>query len=223
MLTKSIYGYETDYKKTPFGLLNNQLKSNGIINSAGWFNIKGERLGCGDLSLKDMEKIAKNISSNEAFIVLTEANSGWSLPSHLDRSAPGIDYVIKTASWIIGRDPVKGGTIVRVRDDFDKIEEIEKDGVKYFRYPRKEAVKIIGIPVADKPKKKFTELEEKDLKKALDALINSGMINSSGKMNVKSISSGFYSTTANPIAAAPKTTTAVVPKVKSTILKVKKP
>lgn len=144
-LTKCIYGYETDPKKTPFGLLNNQIRIDNIIQNAGWFNHKGERLGQGDLTLKEMQRIAKNISPLEAFFVLTESDSSWDMPNHLDRTSPGIQYVTQKASWGIFPS-YKGGLIIRIREDIKEREEVTRDGVKFTRVPREALNKALTAP-----------------------------------------------------------------------------
>lgn len=153
LLTKSIYGYETDHKKTPFGFLNNQVRLDGIINNAGWFNFLGERLGFGDLSIQDMKNISLHIPVGEIFIILSEADSGWSLPSHLDQSAPGKDYVLQRAIWIIGKSPDKKELIIRVKENVSIPEQITKDGINYTRLDRNTFYKTLAydpkaIPVA---------------------------------------------------------------------------
>jgi len=131
-LTKGIYGFETDPKKTPFGILNNQFRTDAIVKNGGWFNFDGNKMGTGDLSLKDMLHISKEIAHGEVFFVLSETDSSWDMPSGMDRSAPGKDYVLKTATWVIG----KYTGIVRVRDDITKSSESDIDGIKYLRIPR---------------------------------------------------------------------------------------
>lgn len=144
-LTKCIYGFETNPKKTPFGLMNNQIRGNGIIQSAGWFNINGERLGGGDLTLQDMQNISQNISLSESFFVLTEVDAGWDLPSDLDRTAPGFPYILQKAVWVMAKGPTsRSALIIRVRDDISKPEETEKDGVKFIRIPRNEFYAAFG-------------------------------------------------------------------------------
>lgn len=157
LLTKCVYGLQTDPKKTPFGLLNNQVKIDNTIQSAGWFNIKGERLGCGDLTIKDMDRIAKHISAEEIFVAVGEANCEWNMPAGIDRTAPGFDYVISKAVWVMAKSNI-GGIVLRVRDDIEKQEEAEKDGIKYLRIPRADLYKAMTQPApvkkaeAEKPK-----------------------------------------------------------------------
>lgn len=97
-LTKGMYA---DYVCNVFGLTHNQLRADALIFNAGWFNSKGEKLGQGDLNAKDLQNISFDIETNEVFIALSEADTTWNLPSDLDRNAPGIDYVMSCARWII--------------------------------------------------------------------------------------------------------------------------
>ncbi len=146
-LTKQIYGYETDPKKTPFGLLNNQVRGDNIIQNAGWFNINGEVIGRGDLNLTDMHNIAKHLSGAEVFFVLSEADSTWDLPSHLDRTAPGFVYVVQKALWVICQTP-QGNAVVRVRNDIEKIEQVKSDNGNYTRIPRRDIYKAFGYDIS---------------------------------------------------------------------------
>lgn len=154
LLTKCVYGVETNPKKTPFGLINGQYRIGEILQNAGWFNGDGERLGSGDLSMKDLENISKHISSLEIFFALTELDSSWDLPSHLNRTEPGIEYVVQKAVWIAAKSNL-GSSILRIRDDISKPEEAVKDDVKYLRLPRRELyaslVKLPQPPAAKPP------------------------------------------------------------------------
>lgn len=155
ILTKGVYGFETNSKKTPFGLLNEQRRANGIINAAGWFNAAGERLGSGDLSLKDMDNISKHISVNDLFFVLTEADSDWNIPSGVDRTEPWLEYIVKNAAWIIGRTNAAGPLIIRSRADISTpITKIKKDGVSYLRASRQDVKKSLTVLTAKKDIKK---------------------------------------------------------------------
>lgn len=158
-LTKCIYGNEFNPKKTPFGFLNDQIRTDSVINNAGWFNIKGQRLGSGDLSIKDLQLVSKTISNTEAFFVLSEADTTWNLSSDMDRTEPGIDYVIKNCVWVAGRLDNKN-ILVRVRDDISAQEEAIKDGVKYNRLPRKTLYDAFSSVLTPK-----TKVEEKSADK----------------------------------------------------------
>jgi hypothetical protein len=173
-LTKSMYG---DLTCKAFGLSNNQMRHNSIINNAGWYNLDGERLGSGDLSLEDMEHISILMDPLDAFIVLAEIDAMWNMPSTFDHSAPGKDYVLQKAIWVIGHDKKNGGTIIRVRDDIKKAEEATQDGVKYFRFTKKEVYETVGytpkkIDLSSKtePKKEIKKTMEDKLKEQLNQL-----------------------------------------------------
>lgn len=133
-------------KGSPYGISNNQIRAKGIINSAGWFNSSGERLGKGDLTLKDMETISKSVYPDDLFIVLKEADSFHNLPADTDYLSPGRDYVMKNAVWVIG----SGGVIIRVRGDIDKTEHAEQDGIKYARMSKKDFLTASKVDTAKK-------------------------------------------------------------------------
>lgn len=156
-LTKCIYGVETNPNKTPFGFTNNQIRANGIIQNAGWFNYNGEKLGNGDLSLKDMENISKNILTGEVFFVLSESDCGPDFPNDLNRIEPGVEYVIKKTVWVIFKAVTT--SIFRIRNDIAKAElNLSNDGVVYHRIPRSEILKIYGtenIPKTIEPTKQL--------------------------------------------------------------------
>lgn len=96
-LTQGIYG---DLSCNLFGLQLDQKRQNEVIRNAGWFNIKGEKIGKGDLSLDDIDNIACGLQSEDLFIILNEADSSWDMPGNLDRFAPGLPYVMEKARWI---------------------------------------------------------------------------------------------------------------------------
>ena len=140
-LTKGIFSQQFDKTKTPFGLVNDQRRTDSIINSAVWFNIAGERLGSGDLSLKDMEKISSKIEPGEAFIVVGEGDAIWEIPDEANNDAPGFDFLAKKMLWSITNQG-----IIRVRDYVcsSDLGEVVRDGVKYNRISREAMLKSIG-------------------------------------------------------------------------------
>lgn len=137
-LTKLVYGTEIDPKKTPFGLVNNQIRADSIINNAGWFNSNGERLGRGDLSLQDMSKISKAIG-DDMFLVLSEADCSWNMPRDIEETSPGFNYVITNISW-----GITSGSIIRVRDFIDRPEKMSRDGVEYTRINRRSFIESLS-------------------------------------------------------------------------------
>lgn len=170
-LTQQMFG---DLNCKAFGLSNNQMRHNSIINNAGWFNFEGQKLGSGDLALADMENIAKTIDPSDIFIVIAEIDAMWDMPSTFDHSAPGKDYVIQKAVWVIGKDKSAGSAIIRVRDNISKPEEATQDGVKYFRYPRADMYKSLGYTFK---KIDLTGKEEqvKEMKKTIEEKMKDGL------------------------------------------------
>jgi hypothetical protein len=203
ILTKCIYGYETDPKKTPFGLLNNQVRGDNIIQNAGWFNLDGNVLGRGDLSLKDMRNIATRIPADEAFFVLSEAASTWDLPSHLDRTAPGFAYIIQKALWVMMQTPT-GGCIVRIRDDIEKSEEIKNEDGKYLRIPRKDIYTAFRYDAGGNPIPRAPE-KTSELKTTSPPLIKAKVLcKSCGQLTSKCFCKIGVGSTKAPIKTAKK-------------------
>jgi hypothetical protein len=165
-LTKMCYGLQTDNKKTPFGMLNGQIRHDAIITSAGWYNFEGEKLGYGDLSLADMAKISKNISGKEMFFVLSEGDSFWNLPKGANSSEPGTAYVIANASWVIANS-----LIVRSRQDIKKAEKTSQDDIEYVRIPRSNVKEVLlaskSVPIKDNEEDKLLPLPPLPLKKKI--------------------------------------------------------
>jgi hypothetical protein len=160
-LTKLIYGGQTDPKKTPFGILSDQTKFDSICNNGGWFNLAGDKIGSGDLSIKDMAKIAKHIPENEMFLVLTEYDTNWGMPSDFNSTSPGRDYVFQKVAWIIAAK----GAIIKVKDATKAPTPEEKEGVKYTCVPRADlyaALKYVPVKLKEakgKPIKKDTGVQ----------------------------------------------------------------
>lgn len=215
-LTKCIYGFETDPKKTPFGLLNNQVRVDNIIQSAGWFNAEGERLGQGDLSLKEMQHIAKNIPPDEAFFILTESDSIWDMPSSLDRMCPGFQYILDKAAWAI-IPSIKGGVIIRIRDDIKDKEDAERDGIKFVRISRDALRKAFLSPPKPVVKKHTEDKDGEKKDKPIDT-------SSKSKTTMLKAIKTYYKTMPSPGVPVPGTpkpaaTTAVPIKTVGTIKK----
>jgi hypothetical protein len=161
VLTKYIFGNQIDPKKTPFGLLSGQVRHNAIITSAGWYNYNGQKLGYGDLSLQDMEKISLNISKLEIFFALTEGDSFWNIPKEINSTEPGLDYIANNAAWIITKS-----LIIRSRPEIIKSEKTIQDGISYMRIPRGN-IKEILQPSSIKEKPVLLKTDEPEPKKAV--------------------------------------------------------
>jgi hypothetical protein len=141
-LTKGCYGNQTDAKATPFGFLNEQMRTNGILNNAGWFNGAGEKLGFGDLSISDFDTIAKNHHADDIFLVCSEFDTSWNMPNHLDSQAPGLDYIMKNCIWA-----VYNNRIIKVRNTISKSIDDDMDGIPYSHVPRTDFHKLVGYGV----------------------------------------------------------------------------
>lgn len=113
-LTQGIYG---DLSCKLFGLQLDQKRQNEVIRNAGWFNIKGEKIGKGDLSLDDIDNIAGDLQSEDLFIILSEADSSWDMPGNLDRFAPGLPYVMEKARWVASGLDHSAATAFKVHDN----------------------------------------------------------------------------------------------------------
>jgi hypothetical protein len=101
-------GMYSDLNCKKFGISYNQQRISSIATNAGWFNSKGERIGMGDLSMEDIFNISIGIENSESFYILSEVDHSWNLPSHLNATSPGIDYVYDKAIWaIIKNQPLK--------------------------------------------------------------------------------------------------------------------
>jgi len=73
-----------------------------LTHNSGWYNKSGEKLGWGDLSNKDMTRISRELKADEIFITLGEQDSHWQTTRRsVSESAPGVDYVIKYATYVI--------------------------------------------------------------------------------------------------------------------------
>ena len=86
-------------------------------HNAGWYNKLGEKLGWGDISIGDFQRICREIEGDELFITLSERDSFWELVVDLGASAstavmspsaeaPGVEYVAEKCHYIIGRDEI---------------------------------------------------------------------------------------------------------------------
>lgn len=109
-LTKGMFGYRRFRASSNlFGLRCQQIRYCDFVRNGGWYNKAGERLGWGDLSLKDFLRISSELENGELFIVLYELDSYWNFcaPSgiigttKITRKEPGVDYVAEHCCFII--------------------------------------------------------------------------------------------------------------------------
>ena len=111
-LTFGIVGKPNESMSGLFGLYEGQIRGSSVVHNGGWYNNLGEKIGWGDLSEKDLQKISRDLKSDEAFIVLGEHESFWNFVTHYgvvgalcqtksEEQNPGLDYVIKYARYAI--------------------------------------------------------------------------------------------------------------------------
>ena len=101
-----------------FGLRNERMSGFELIHNGGWYNKEGEKLGWGDLSQANLDRIAGELEDGELFIVLGEHDSFWETKSRgVDEFSPGKDYLGQYARWV-----VKKGQVLAITDDPKKAE-----------------------------------------------------------------------------------------------------
>lgn len=136
-LVKLTQGMFADVSCNAFNLSYGNRRSDALITNAGWFNSRGERLGFGDLSLKDFDTIFLNMTDDEVFIAISEADSTWDFPSDLDRNCPGIQYVMNRARWAVSTIYDSAACVFQVIDSpLQHKETIIKPCGTYYKYDR---------------------------------------------------------------------------------------
>ena len=116
-LTKGMYGHEFHSTSDLFGLRCGQMRGGDakMTHNSGWYNKSGEKLGFGDLSTKDFQRISSELEDGELFIILGESDSFWNFvtrPGLIGSmaqtkptvEAPGVDYVAEHAMYVIARN-----------------------------------------------------------------------------------------------------------------------
>ncbi len=103
-----------------FGLRQGQCRSNDFVHNGGWYNKQGEKLGWGDLEPADILRIRNQLEDDEMFVVLPEGASFWAFgkdvgsrclaggvdATHLEQYAPGVDYMVENAKYVIARHKI---------------------------------------------------------------------------------------------------------------------
>jgi hypothetical protein len=113
-LTKGMYP-KGKYGAGLFGLHFEQMrgKNTMMIKNSGWYNKSGEKLGWGDLSIQDFQRISRELRKDQFFIILSEWDSFWKFVTFhgsgrhskiivsRKEKAPGIKYVAEHAAYVI--------------------------------------------------------------------------------------------------------------------------
>lgn len=103
--------------RNELGIVSGQMRAREYIHNGGWYNVRGEKIGWGDLSTDDLEHIAEVMKGNseEVFVVLSEQASFWNFVSSFGFTGascetdgteqnPGINYVANHARYAITGD-----------------------------------------------------------------------------------------------------------------------
>lgn len=129
-LTQGLFGHEfKPNRDNPFDLRTGQMRSYGngkVGHNAGWYNQNGEKLGWGDLTMTDLERVATAIEKDEMFITVAEQDSFWAFVQQIGsigalcrvkptEAAPGREYVACKARYVVTR-----GTVSHIRGRHDK-------------------------------------------------------------------------------------------------------
>lgn len=83
-----------------------------IGHNCGWYNREGAKLGWGDLSKEDLDKVAAALPAGELLVVLGEQASFWKFVTRVGvigdlcektaaEAAPGVDYIAEHALFIV--------------------------------------------------------------------------------------------------------------------------
>jgi hypothetical protein len=133
-------GLTSEVARAVFGLVTGQIRGHDLFSKAGWYNEKGEKLGWGDISPRDVKNIQNYLELGQAFILLSENASYWSFTKfhgradevHPSERAPGIDYCLQNAKLVI----TKSGLFCRNCERYIAGESEDKF-----------LTKMIGVPV----------------------------------------------------------------------------
>jgi hypothetical protein len=111
-----------------------------VGHNAGWYNKRGEKVGWGDISLRDMTRIVQLLAkgaSDELFITMGEQDSFWNFvekpigpigamcKTTEQEKAPGFDYLVEHAMYVISKEGIH-----RILDRF---QHEKKPGDSYTR------------------------------------------------------------------------------------------
>ena len=143
-LTKGMFGSEFS-SKAAYGLRCGQMNNGRRGHNAGWYNARGEKLGWGDLSQEDVDRLMAILPEGELFITLPESASfwdfvtdigqfGWTCATDPTVENPGIEYVLKRTGLILakGREvrvepwsSFPASTLVKGSDTFTTVKKWE--------------------------------------------------------------------------------------------------
>ena len=96
---------------TKLGLHEGAIASARLIKNAGWYNHRGDKLGWGDVDVKEATRLQAELPPDEPFFLLGEQDSYWNFVTHNtgvaqlnetseDIEHPGFRYVLEHARFI---------------------------------------------------------------------------------------------------------------------------
>lgn len=83
-----------------------------VGHNCGWYNKDGVKIGWGDLSRDDLDKVAAALPVGEILVVLGEHTSFWNFVTRVgvigdmcektaSEAAPGVDYIAEHAVFVV--------------------------------------------------------------------------------------------------------------------------
>lgn len=155
-LTKGMYGHEFHYSKGDlFGLRCGQMRGDDakMTHNSGWYNKSGEKIGFGDLSTKDFQRISSELDDGELFIILGESYSFWNFvtrPGLIGNmaqtkptvEAPGVDYVAEHAMYVIARNQL----YLIFKDLREETSEWQGLQFKVLKHDAVKSLMVAGVP-----------------------------------------------------------------------------
>lgn len=96
-----------------------QIRGKDFCHNAGWYDKSGKKIGWGDLDIKDLNNIRKNLPEGEALFILGEQDSFWNFVKSFGpigsfcstdekEKIPGIDYVLDKFRYMIKDGKIYG-------------------------------------------------------------------------------------------------------------------
>lgn len=127
-----------------------QIRTDDFVHNGGWYECDGTKIGWGDLSREDLQRIPRCLPEGEPLIILDEHYSFWSFvrrPGLLgsmtqvrqEEHAPGIEYVADKCCYILTR----GHRYYVARNWSNQREEITVHGITFEVLDRQGARNLI--------------------------------------------------------------------------------
>ena len=106
------------------------------VHNGGWYDLRGVKLGWGDLDPSNIEELRTRVGADDALLVLHESASYWKFVTDIKGPAslgyvttddgekhPGIDYVMKHVFMVIHNN-----TVFYVDDREDDVRDFDMRG-----------------------------------------------------------------------------------------------